>query len=487
MKRRPAGIWAGRAPLFSHREEGDGTVLALWKRILTLALPSIATFSSMTFTGMLTLVIVGRLGAAAITVVGISNIIMYNTWALFAGINEAVNYLVAQNYGEGTMREGNERMQAALWLSLGCSALVLLGSLALPAHIFAWMGANAQLVRDGAPYLQARMWAFAFSILSNVYFAYMRAVGDTKTPMYISLGTNVLLVTLTYGWTYGRFGLPQGGLTAAGLSMVVSEGIGFLLCLAVHYGLYHRRFATRAWYAVSPSQMAVVGRESVKLSAMELAMSLGMLVFTACITSLGTAAVAANEIALNILSLGFMPANGFGMAATIAVGQELGAGRPLVARRVGLHTVGLGVAFMALFSVFLLVCAGPVARIYTSDPKVVALAVGLIHLASAVQLFDGGGIIFGGGLRGVGDTTYLFRISALLNWLVFVPLTIVLTRFLHLGQTGAWVALCTLIVLMCFANGARYVWLRWEALLTVSAAQAGRDRRAAREDVLTPG
>jgi Na+-driven multidrug efflux pump len=88
--------------------------MQLIKQILRLALPSIATFSSMTFTGLLVLMIVGGLGPAAIAVVGISNILMYNLWALFSGNQGSINYLVAQNFGSNNMRLGNQRMQIAL-------------------------------------------------------------------------------------------------------------------------------------------------------------------------------------------------------------------------------------------------------------------------------------------------------------------------------------------------------------------------------------
>ncbi|MCY0901375.1 MAG: MATE family efflux transporter [Firmicutes bacterium] len=204
------------------------------------------------------------------------------------------------------------------------------------------------------------------------------------------------------------------------------------------------------------------------VSAKDMALMAKMLVFTACITRLGTVPVAANEIALNILSLGFMPANGFGAAATICVGQEVGASRPLVARTVGAYTAGMGLLFMALFSVFLWVFAASVARVYTSDVAVSALAVSLIHIASFIQLFDGGGIILAGGLRGIGDTTFLFRMALIQNWVVFIPLTLLLTIVFHFGQAGAWIALCTLIVLIGVTNAWRYWRLDWRQVASRS-------------------
>jgi len=412
---------------------------------------------------------IGRLGASAIAIVGISNILMYNTWALFAGINESVNYLVSQNYGEQTMTEGNQRMQMALFLTMAVDVLWVVVSLTLPREILTWVGANPGLVHAGTTYLRIRMLTFVFSMFTNLFFGYMRAVGDTRTPMVIAMTTNLLLIGFTYVLTYGAFGMHGMGLVGAAVSMLITEAIGFVACLYVYYGRYAKRFHTRVLHPFMMAHLRLISRESVKLSLTEVSMSLGMLVFTACITRLGTDAVAANEIALNILSFGFMPANGFSAAATTIVGQEIGAKQPLVAKRGGALTVGCGLVFMVLFSIYLWLFASPVARIYTSAPGVYVLAVSLIHIASFIQLFDGGGIIFSGGLRGIGDTTFLSRISLILNWVVFIPLTILLTVVFHFGQAGAWIALCTQIVLSGVFNGLRYYRLDWPSVVTQSA------------------
>lgn len=444
-------------------------MFTLWKRILRLALPSIASFSSMTLTGMITLIIIGRLGAFPLAVVGIANIFMYNMWALFAGIGESVNYLISQNLGENTMQEGNERLQISLVMSAIMMVFVGLASIYLPYHIFIWLGTSHALAAFGQTYLRVRLIAFMFSLFTNVFAAYMRGVGDTKTPMYISLITNGLLAVLTFGLAYGQLGLPRMGLLGAGISVIITEGIGFFLSGYIYFFAYHKRFQTLQWVKMHRAQWNLMIRESIKLSAMELSMSFGMLVFTASITWLGATAVAANEIVLNILSFGYMPANGFGAAATIALGQEVGARHPMEARRVGLHTVWLGLILMAVFSLVLVLWGEPIAKIYSPDPHIYNLTALLIHIVAYIELFDGAGLILAGALRGVGDTTFLFRMSLLLNWVLFIPLTLFLTKIMHMGQVGAWVALCTLIVLIAVTNGWRYLSLRWESLITVSA------------------
>lgn len=435
--------------------------MQLVKQILRLAIPSIATFSSMTFTGLLVLMIVGKLGAASIAVVGISNIIIYNLWALFSGVQGAINFLVAQNFGSKNIRLGNQRMQIALIVTAVQGIVLFTGSFVLPYVILLLMGSNETILNLGASYLQVRMLALIFTMFNMVFFAYMRAVGDTRTPMTISLINSGLVVSLTYVMTYGAFGFPELGLQGAAWSMVAAELITFMLSLLVYYRFMNGMYLTREWVTVEQQQVRLLLLESSKLGVTELSNSLGMLVFTACITRLGTTAIAANEIALNILSFGFMPSNGFGAAATIGIGQEIGKGRGADARRFGIVTVYLGLIFMAMISVVFFLFALPISKLYTSEPAVYTTAISLIHLAAFIQLFTGANIIFGGGLRGVGDTTFLSRTALLFNWVLFIPCTILLTRVYDLGQAGAWSALCMLIVLTAIANTWRYLTLDW--------------------------
>ena len=443
--------------------------MKLIKEILRLAIPSIATFSSMTVTGLLILMIVGKLGAAAIAVVGISNVLMYNLWALFSGNQGAINYLVAQNYGSRNMKLANQRMQIALIFAVFQTVLLFIGSFVVPHFILDIMGSNATILKLGTPYVQVRMYAMMFTVFNIVFYAYMRATGDTKTPMNISIINSALVVILTYVFAYGKFGFPNLGLQGAGWSMVAAEGITFLLNLLVYFKFLNEKYFTRSFMPIERHQVRLLLSESTKLGITEFSNSLGMLVFTSCITRLGTVAIAANEIALNILSFGFMPSNGFGAASTVGIGQEIGKGRPTEAKRFGLVTVYLGLGFMTLFSICLFLFALPVAKLYTSEAAVYMTAISLIHLASFIQLFSGAGVIFAGGLRGVGDTTYLSRISLLLNWVIFIPFTILLTQVYNLGQTGAWTAYCSLIVLQCLANSWRYTSFNWTSAKSKSA------------------
>ncbi|WP_248930337.1 MATE family efflux transporter [Paenibacillus hamazuiensis] len=440
-----------------------------WKLILGLAIPSVVSFASATVTGTINLIMVGHMGALVIAIVGVSNIICYNAWALCSGIGNSINYLVAQNYGAGDMKKGIQRTYIALYLCLAVVLLILLAGYAAPGAILRLMGGSEELVAAGTDYLCLRLYAVAATTAGFVFHGFFRGIGDTRTPMVLSLAGNAAMIGFTYVLTYGRFGFPELGLWGAGLAVLLGELVNVIGCMYVYFVRLHRRFGTRARVASDRAEAKLIAAESGKLGMQEVAMSLSMFVFTMFVTRLGTHALAANEVALNVMSFGFMPAFAFGATATILVGQEIGKGQPLEARRMGTDVAVLGSLFLFVLGLAEFVFAGPVARIYTDDPAVYELTAQLIRISAFMQIFDGLLNFYAGGLRGIGDTTFLLRTSFLLSWLVFIPLTYALTFMLDLHSVGSWIALYAFLALFAVSVMLRFYRTDWSAVVIKEA------------------
>ena len=435
-----------------------------WKIIILLALPSLASFASVTVTGTINLVMVGKLGTTAIAVVGVSNIIMYNAWALFSGLGNSINYLVAQNYGAGEMRKAVGRTSIA-FLFCGVAGILFIGiGLFGTGPILRWMGSSPDFTRIGEPYLQLRFFAMVFSVFSFVIHGFLRGIGDTKTPMIVSLLGNAVMIFFTTALTYGRFGFPEMGLRGAGLAMWLGECIVFLASAYVYFIRLHKTYQTRARLQLVKEETKLIFFESGKLGIQEFSMSMAMFIFTAFVTRLGTSALAANEVSLNVMSLGFMPAFAFGSTATILVGQEIGRGNPKLGKAYGTHTAILGALFLFIIGTLELFFAGSIAKLYSSDPAVYSVAALLITISAYLQIFDGCLNFFAGGLRGLGDTSFLLKAAVVLGWALFVPLSYVLIFLLDLRSVGAWISLYTYLAFFGITVMARFYKKDWSTV-----------------------
>jgi len=431
-------------------------LLKSWYAILFLALPSLFSFATQTLTGTVNLIIVGDLGFIVIAVVGVANIIMYNVFAMFSGIGHSVNYLVAQNYGAGEMRKGMQRTYLALLVSVGVALLIALAGWIGSGAVLKLTGGSSELIATGGEYLELRFYAMSFGIISFMFHGFFRGVGDTRTSMVVSIVSNVLIIGLTYSLTYGHWGMPNLGIIGAGYAILIGEAVQLVICLAVFWGPMHKRYGTRSIQRAEWQELRLIAHESGKLGLQEFSMSVSMYIFTIFVLKLGDLAAAANEVALSVMSFGFMPAFAFGSTATILVGQNIGQGRPDLARKAGTHTAVLGTIFLILLGTAELIWAEPLAHLYSDDPGVYELAAYLIQVSAYLQIFDGFYNFYAGGLRGIGDTTFLMRASLVLSFVMFVPLTYLFVMVLEWGSIGAWLALYSFLVALGLAVMIRY-------------------------------
>lgn len=444
-----------------------------WKNILLLAIPSLLSFATQTVVGTINLIMVGHLGAIVIAIVGVVNIIIYNAFALFSGIGHTVNYLVAQNYGANDMRSGIRRTYIALYISALVGLLLLVIGIFFSDQIL-WLTTGSKEIADqGTYYLQLRIIAQAFGVVSFALHGFLRGVGDTRTSMILSIVSNVTIVTLVYALTFGHFGLPELGLNGAGYAILAGEAVGFVLALFVFFVVKHKQFHTRTWVRARASEVKELGGESFKLGLQEFSMSLSMFIFTMFVARLGTTALAANEIALNVMAFGFMPAFAFGATATIMVGQEVGRGEPLKGRRAGTDVAIMGSTFILLLGAAEFVFAEPIARLYNSTEAEVFHLAGILIMTSAfLQLFDALYNFYAGALRGIGDTTFLMRASLVTSWLIFVPLAYVFIYMFEWGSIGAWLSLYLYLMVLGISLMVRFYRTDWSGITIRKSAPA---------------
>lgn len=432
-----------------------------WKTIMRMALPSLISFATMTATGTISLILVGSMGKLIIAIVGVSNITMYNTWALFSGIGHTVNYLVAQSYGAEDVRKAVQRTGLALYISIGVGLIIAgVGCFASEGLMHLISGSD-EMTREGTTYLQIRFFAMVFSVFNFVFFGFFRGIGDTLTPMVLSLVSNLTAIFLTFTLTYGKWGFPNWGLSGAGWAVWIGEALCLAGCVYMYFFRLHRQFSTRSKIGADWPELKLISIESGKLGIQELSLSLSMFIFTMFVARLGTTALASNEVALNVMSFGFMPAYAFGATATILVGQEVGRRQPMLAKRMGTDTAVLGSLLLFVLGCMEFVFADPITRLFTADPEVYLLTTSLIRTSAFLQLFDGLLNFYSGGLRGIGDTSFLLKSSLALSWLLFVPLAYALTFLLDWKSIGAWLALYSFLTCFGITVMIRYYRTDW--------------------------
>jgi len=162
---------------------------------------------------------------------------------------------------------------------------------------------------------------------------------------------------------------------------------------------------------------------------------------TVLVSKLSATALAGHQIALTIVSTTFMMPLGVSSAAAVRVGFALGRGDRHGAARAGWTALGLGASVMSAAAIVLLTVPEWIARLFTPDAAVIAMAATILRVAAFFQLFDGLQIVVTGSLRGAGDTRTPMVCHLIGYWVMGLPLGAMLCFGRGLGAAGLWMGL----------------------------------------------
>jgi len=301
----------------------------------------------------------------------------------------------------------------------------------------------------GIQYLQIRAFEIPLVMFSAVVWGFLMGRGDSRTPMILAWVTVLANVFLDWVMVLGKLGFPALGVAGAAYATVLSNGVNALISAFILWNSTNRRtfFTGKVHFSVWSDL-----RSGLQIG---LPMGLGDFIeiasfslFFALLARLGTDMLAANQIALQYMSISFTLGIAVNMATATLVAQYLGAKRPDFAQKVVYRACGLAMVGMGLIGLGYLVAPASLMGVFSQEASVIAAGVTVLQLVALYQVFNAVGIVMAGALNGAGDTTFTMVARSLLAWGLFIPLVWVLIFPLETGIWGAWLgALIYLLVL----------------------------------------
>lgn len=436
------------------------------RRIVSLAWPAIVENLLHSMVGIVDTAMVGRLGAAALAATGLGNQISMLGLTVFSALSIGSTALVARHIGARESSKASDVARQSLVLGLFVSGTVMITFL-LTARVLLGLlfsRIEADVLNMAAAYVRTVSLAMVLNYFLIVINAILRGAGDTKTPLRITALVNVINVVGNLIFIYGLGPIPALGVVGAAIGTAVAQASGGIMALAVLFK--HPVLRVRMTDSFKPDRAIIrrIANIGVPAGAEQGMMRVAQLVYTMIVSSLGTVAYAAHQVALNAESLSYMPGAGFATASTTMVGQSLGANRPDEAEASGRIARNLGIIVMGSMGIIFMVIPGPIVRIFSRDPEVIRLATACLRLVAISQPALATWMILGGGLRGAGDTRAILKIVIVGLVFVRVGLAYLLAIVLDYGLLGAWVAMVVDLFVRGFLIQRRFDKGEWKLL-----------------------
>ena len=420
--------------------------------MVSLAAPVVASELGWMLMGVVDTIMVGWLGPAAIGIVGIGHA-LFDAIGLFGfGLLAGLDTRISQAFGAGEEAECERWLRGGMLLAI-LQSLILMALVWFSTPLLGTFGINPEITAAAAPYTRLLAVSLLPLLLFSCLRRYLQATNVTLPVMWSLVVANIL--NAAGNWIL----IPRLGVIGSAWSTLGAR-VGMMLFLAGFVLRAHpkvfREVSDRASYA---------GARLMSLIRLGLPAAIGITVEIGAFASatllagkLRVEELAAHHITLTLAATMYMVPLGISMAGAVRVGQAIGAGDRLDARRRGWTAIGLAAGFMSCSAVVLLCFPHEILNWFTHDAAVHEVGGHLLRLAALFQLFDGLQVSTTGVLRGGGDTVVPMIAQTAAYWAFGLPGGYWGCFGRNWGIEGIWLGLT--IGLVIAGGGLLMVWWR---------------------------
>jgi len=421
-------------------EEHDYTSLPLNRAVILLAVPMVLEMIMESLFAVADVFWVSRLGKEAVAVVGITESIMTLIYAVAIGISIAATAIVSRRIGE---KEPELAAQAAgqivlLGVLVSAGIGIVLGIFA--PDILRFMGAGEDIVTLGTGYAQVMLGGNVTVFMIFLINAVFRGAGDAVIAMRTLWLANGLNIVLDPCFIFGWWIFPEMGVAGAAVATNIGRGVGVLYQLW-HLAGHHSRVKVR-WCHFKPEREiigAVLSKSGSGIAQLLISTTSWVGLFK-ILAMFGSTALAGYTIAIRIVTFALMPAWGLANAGATLVGQNLGAQKPERAEEAVRIATKLNILVLSVVGIGFVLFAGPLIRLFTTDPDVVAFGTQSLWIVSLAFPLYAVGMCFEAAFNGSGDTWTPARLNFMCLWVGQIPIAWILSKSLGFGPVGVFIS-----------------------------------------------
>lgn len=385
----------------------NGTIM---DKLISFSLPLMLSGILQLMFNAVDIIVVGRFsGSSALAAVGSTTALINVFTNLFIGISLGANVLAARFYAAGREKEMSETVHTAITLALISGIVMAFVGLFFSRLALEWMDTPADVIDQSALYMKIYFIGMPFFMLYNYGAAILRAVGDTKRPLFflmisgaINAVLNLLLVIV--------FHL---GVAGVAIATVISQLISCFLvlrCLCRSESSYRLQFSKLMIRGIYFKQILQVGLPAGIQSTV---INFSNVLLQSSVNSFGSIAMAGYTAANNIFGFLYVSVNSITQACMSFTSQNYGVGRHKRMDRVLLDCLILSVVVSGVLGGSAYLFGPQLLTIYTKDPQVIACGVEILLYTTVTYFLCGIMDLFPGALRGMGHSAVPMILSVI--------------------------------------------------------------------------
>jgi len=413
-----------------------------FKKNLKIAYPVMLGQLGQVTVGIVDSLMIGRLGTSNLAAVSVANGIFFIILIFGIGLSTAITPLVAQADGENDNKKAAGIFSHGLILNTALSILMTVVLFAGMPLLYK-LNQPKEVIDLAIPYLKIITLSFIPLMIYQSVKQFAEGLSFTKPGMYATLVGNVVNTVLNYIFIFGKFGAPELGIIGAGIGTIASRIV--MMVLIYFLVVKKKSFIDVVKHLDFRDIQSSIFKRLTTIgvpTGMQMVFEVGAFVAAVFIAGLiSKEAIASNQIAQSLISISYMLASGFGSAATVRVGNQMGLKDYKLLQRAGISNMILVTLMMSVFGIIFVFANEFLPSLYIDDPVVIRITASLLGIAALFQLSDGIQVVGLGALRGLQDVKIPTYITFVAYWVIALPLSYVFALKLGYGAMGIWMGL----------------------------------------------
>ncbi len=440
----------------------DTKMHELWN----LGAPTILEQALQTVVAYVDTAMVGRISAIASAAVGLTTTVNWLLNGILFAVSVGMLSFIAQYTGEGNMEAAHRTSAQAIWVISGLGLIETVIALAISPVLPMWMGASREIWGDASAYFFIVNCPLILRGSLIVFGNVLRANKDSKTPLYINIGVNLLNIVLNQLLISSHTMISVLGISicipgagwgvkGAAVATAVSQGLGGV---AIFFVAMRNPMVTLKGMKVKPERKLLKNCMTVSLPLMgeRIVMGSGYVVFSSLVAGLGTLSVAAHSIALTIEQAFYVPGYGIQTAVSTLSGNAVGKRDELELESVVRSGLIVAVSIMTAMAIGLFCGAEVIIGCFTKDGQVAALGTVLLRIVALSEPLYAALIIYEGVFHGIGDTKMPFVFAILTMWGIRICMTWIYIRLFGNDLKMVWIFMVMDNICRCLLLWRRY-------------------------------
>lgn len=421
-----------------------GLEKGITKEAVRMAWPAVCESFFIALAGMVDSLMVSSMGASAVAAVGLTTQPKFMGLALFFAMNVSVSALVARRRGEKNQRSANQILLVAILFVIVATVVISSACVMWANEIINFCGSAPETHEPAVIYYRIIMGCMIFNVLSMVINAAQRGSGNAMIAMRTNIVSNVVNIIANYLLIQGHLGFPALGIAGAAIATVFGTVIACIMSFA---SLFRRDGFVSIYYImeqqIRPALEPVISIIKLGFSVFieQILMRVGFMSTAMMAAKMGTNALAAHQVGMNILGLTFSFGDGMQVAAVALIGRSLGEGSPDKAKAYGKTCRMIGLGISCVLAVVYFFGGEWLYHLFFAEQEIVDIGVMIIRIMIIIVLFQVSQVIYMGCLRGAGDTTYTAIASTISVTIIRTSASYFFGFVMGLGMAGIWMGI----------------------------------------------